>query len=56
MTQEEKIQELERRIQVLENHSTPSLPGIKYLMYIIWAIMVVVLFLTLVGIIQFYTS
>jgi hypothetical protein len=54
--QEEKIQELERRIKVLENHTSPKLPGLRILWFIIWGVVAVFLFLILIGIIQFVSS
>jgi len=53
MQQEEKIQELERRIKVLENHTSPSLPGLRILWFIIWGVVGVFLILILIGLIQF---
>lgn len=39
MTQhEEKIQELEQRIKVLGNQSSPKLPGQRILWFIIWGL------------------
>ncbi|WP_375103674.1 hypothetical protein ACDZ28_31625 [Paenibacillus sp. RS8] len=51
--QEEKIQELERRIKVLENYSSPKLPGLRILWFIIWGVVGIFLILTLIGLIQF---
>ncbi|MNP78078.1 hypothetical protein D3C76_1756200 [compost metagenome] len=56
MQQEEKIQELERRIKVLENHTSPRLPGLKILWFIIWGIVGIFLILTLIGVIQFVSA
>ncbi|MEK5256160.1 hypothetical protein NST74_22035 [Paenibacillus sp. FSL F4-0125] len=54
--QEEKIQELERRIKVLENHSSPKLPGLRVLWFIIWGFVGIFLILTLIGVIQFVSA
>lgn len=54
--QEEKIQELERRIKVLENHSSPKLPGLRILWFIIWGVVGIFLILTLIGVIQFISA
>ncbi|MEK3749229.1 hypothetical protein NYE25_13370 [Paenibacillus sp. FSL E2-8871] len=56
MQQEEKIQELERRIKVLENHTSPRLPGLKILWFIIWGVVGIFLILTLIGVIQFVSA
>ncbi|WP_339319482.1 hypothetical protein [Paenibacillus sp. FSL R10-2734] len=57
MTQhEEKIQELEQRIKVLGNQSSPKLPGQRILWFIIWGVVGVFLILTLIGVIQFVSA
>jgi hypothetical protein len=56
MQQEEKIQELERRIKVLENHASPKLPGLRILWFIIWGVVGMFLILTLIGVIQFVSA
>ncbi|MEK4238868.1 hypothetical protein [Paenibacillus sp. FSL H7-0714] len=56
MQQEEKIKELERRIKVLENHTSPRLPGLKILWFIIWGVVGIFLILTLIGVIQFVSA
>ncbi|MGE7612327.1 hypothetical protein [Paenibacillus sp. NPDC101420] len=53
MQQEEKIQELERRIKVLENHTSPRLPGLRILWFIIWGVVGMFLILILIGLTQF---
>ncbi|WP_156417699.1 hypothetical protein [Paenibacillus etheri] len=54
--QEERIQELERRIKALENHANPKLPGLRILWFIIWGIVGIFLILTLIGVIQFVSA
>ncbi|MEK4352567.1 hypothetical protein MKX41_17085 [Paenibacillus sp. FSL R5-0475] len=56
MQQEEKIQELERRIKILENHTNPKLPGLRILWFIIWGFVGIFLILTLIGVIQFVSA
>lgn len=54
--QDEKIQELERRIKVLENHTNPKPTGLRILWFIIWGVVGLFLFLTLIGVIQFVSA
>lgn len=51
--EEEKIQELERRIKVLESHSSSKLPGLKILWFILWGFVGLFVILFLIGVIQF---
>lgn len=54
--EEEKIQELERRIQVLESDSSPKLPGLKILWFILWGFVGLFVILILIGVIQFVSA
>lgn len=54
--QEEKIRELERRITVLENQSSPKLPGIKVVWYILLGFGGLFLILMIIGIVQFVSA
>lgn len=54
--EEEKIQELERRIKVLESDSSPKLPGLKILWFILWGFVGLFIILILVGVIQFVSA
>lgn len=54
--QEEKIQELERRITVLENHSSPKLPGVKIVWFIVLGFVGLFLILFLIGVTQFVSA
>lgn len=54
--QDEKIQELERRIKVLENHTSPKLPGLRILWFIIWGFVGLFVILFLIGVIQFVSN
>ena len=54
--QEEKIRELERRIAVLENHSSPKLPGMKFVWFIVLGVGGLFLFLMLIGLFQFVSA
>lgn len=54
--QDEKIQELEKRIKVLENHTSPKLPGLRILWFIIWGFVGLFVILFLIGVIQFVSN
>ncbi|WP_019909370.1 hypothetical protein [Paenibacillus sp. HW567] len=54
--QDEKIQELERRINVLENYSKPSHPAKKWVWTMLGIVLGLFLVMFLIGVIQFISA